>query len=73
MPYTPDSQHNPNNHHPGRPRAIPPELFVTVLALYEAGLGYRSIANRLNDQGIRATYSSVRRLVKGDGAYGSGS
>ncbi len=70
MPYTPDSQHG---HHPGRPRAIPQELFVTVLALYEAGLGYRSIANRLNDQGIRATYSSVRRLVKGDGAYGSGS
>ena len=66
MPYTPDSQHG---HHPGRPRAIPQELFVTVLALYEAGLGYRRIANHRTDQGIGATYSSVRRLVKGEVAY----
>ena len=55
--------------HPGRPRAIPMEHFDTVLQLYAAGHGYRSIANELKGLGISATYSSVRRLVKGQGAY----
>ena len=53
----------------GRPRSIPPEAFDTVLQLYAAGQGYRSIANELRGLGIAATYSSVRRLVKGQGAY----
>ena len=53
----------------GRPRSIPPEAFDTVLQLYAAGHGYRSIANELSGLGIGATYSSVRRLVKGQGAY----
>ena len=72
MSFTPDNQTNHNNHRPGRPRAIPMELFVTVLALYESGLGYRSIANHLRGLGISATFSSVRRLVKGEGTYARG-
>ena len=54
---------------PGRPRSIPPELFETILQLYKGGLGYRSIANHLRGLGINATFNSVRRLVKGQGAY----
>ena len=54
---------------PGRPRSIPTEHFDTVLQLYAAGEGYRRIANRLMAMGISATWSSVRRLVKGEGAY----
>ena len=54
---------------PGRPKSIPPELFDTILQLYAAGEGYRRIANRLRGLGISATWSSVRRLVKGEGAY----
>ena len=53
----------------GRPRSIPPEAFETILQLYAGGHGYRSIANELQGLGIRATYSSVRRLIKGQGAY----
>lgn len=53
----------------GRPRSIPPEAFDTVLQQYAADEGYRSIANRLRTMGISATWSSVRRLVKGEGTY----
>lgn len=58
-----------NNRVPGRPRSIPTEHFETVLQLYAAGEGYRSIANHLRSLGISAAFSSVRRLVKGEGAY----
>ena len=54
---------------PGRPRTIPPEHFETVLQLYAAGRGYRSIANHLQGLVVNATFGSVRRLVKGEGAY----
>ena len=54
---------------PGRPRIIPPELFDTISQLYDSGLGYRRIANHLRSLGISATFSSVRRLIKGGGAY----
>ena len=59
----------PNNRAPGRPRSIPTEHFDTVLQLYAAGLGYRSIGNHLRGLGISTTFSSVRRLIKGQGAY----
>ena len=54
---------------PGRPRAIPPELFDTVLQLYAGGLGYRSITRHLWERGIATTHTTVRRLIKGEGAY----
>lgn len=60
----------PSNRTSGRPRSIPTKAFDTVLQLYAAGHGYRSIANELKGLGIGATYSSVRRLIKGEGAYG---
>ena len=69
MSYTPEVQTGHSNHRPGRPRAIPTEHFDTVLQLYAAGEGYRRIANHLRGLGISATFSSVRRLVKGHGAY----
>ena len=53
----------------GRPRSIPPEAFETILQLYAGGHGYRRIANELRGLGISTTYSSVRRLVKGQGTY----
>lgn len=53
----------------GRPRAIPPESFNTVLQLYSQGLGYRSIANHLWGLGVYTTHTTVRRLIRGQGAY----
>ena len=53
----------------GRARSIPPEAFDMVWRLYIAGHGYRTIARELRGLGISVTYSSVRRLVKGQGAY----
>ena len=50
---------------PGRPRSIPERLFVTVLRLKLAGLGYRAIANELNGLGVSTSRGSVERLVKG--------
>jgi hypothetical protein len=54
----------------GRPQAIPAGLFDTVLTWYRGGLGYISIANRLNEvHSVLASPSSVRRLVKAVGPY----
>ena len=60
---------NPIRRGAGQPRSIPPERFETILQLYTSGLGYRSIANHLRGLGVSTTYSAVRRLVKGEGAY----
>ena len=60
--------HQMINSSSGRPRRIPPETFETFLQLYAAGHGYRSIVNELRGLGIGATYSSVRRLIKDEGA-----
>ena len=54
---------------PGRPRSIPPWAFETILTLYRGGQGYRSIANHLRTLGVNTTYSAVRRVIKGQGAY----
>ena len=54
---------------PGRPRSIAPEFFDTILQLYKNGLGYRSITTHLRGVGVSTTYSAVRRLIKGQGAY----
>ena len=53
----------------GRAKSIPPEVFDTVWRLYAAGHGYRTIAKELQGLGISVTYSSVRRLIKCEGAY----
>ena len=54
----------------GRPQTIPAELFDTVLTWHRAGLGYISIAHRLNnDYLVFTSPSSVRRLVKEVGPY----
>ena len=53
----------------GRAKSIPPEVFDTVLRLYAAGHGYRTIAKELRGLGISVTYRSVRRLIKCEGAY----
>ena len=50
-------------------RGGPEASLPSLLKLYKGGLGYRSIANHLRGLGINATFSSVRRLVKGQGAY----
>ena len=54
---------------PGRPKAIPPRLFATVLKLYDGGFGYRSIANQLQCLGVLTTHTTVRRMIRGEGAY----
>ena len=59
----------PGLHSPGRPRSIPPELFTTILQLYAQGWGYRSITRHLEGLGIATTYTTVRRLILGQGAY----
>ena len=58
-----------NRRGPGRPRAIPPESFDTVLQLDSQGLGYRSIANHLWGLGVYTTHTTVRRLIRRQGAY----
>ena len=54
---------------PGRPRAIDQAFFETVSQLYESGLGYRSIANELWRLNCFTTHTTVRRLLKRQGAY----
>ena len=56
-------------HAPGRPRSIPGSLFDTVLQLYASGYGYRSIATHLRGLGMSTTHTTVRRLLKAEGAY----
>ena len=53
----------------GRPRAIPQAHFETILKLYDSGLGYRSITRQLWGLGVTTTHTTVRRLIKGEGAY----
>ena len=65
-----DSQLSDARSKGGRPQSIPTELFDTVLTWYRAGLGYISIAHRLNnDYFVFTSPSSVRRLVKAVGPY----
>lgn len=52
----------------GRPQAIPPAHYDTVLTLRSQGLGYRKIANSLNAAGVSVTWPTVRRLLKRLGA-----
>jgi len=54
---------------PGRPKSIPHELFETILQLYAQGYGYRSITRHLRGLGLGTTHTTVRRLLKGEGAY----
>lgn len=49
---------------PGRPRAIPQNLILLVISLYQSGLGYRAIARELCKQDISADWSTVRRVIK---------
>ena len=53
----------------GRPRALPSEALERVLTLRRAGLGYRAIARELRRAGIDVNWATVRRAVKGQGAY----
>ena len=57
----------------GRPRSIPQELFDTISQLYQSGSGYRSSTTYLRwVYGISTTYTTIRRLIKGQGAYAVG-
>ena len=53
----------------GRNRSIPERLFVRVLRLKLAGLGYKRIAQELNRLGVATSRGSVERLVKGRRPY----
>ena len=53
----------------GRPRSIPQELFDVILTWHRAGDGYLSIAIKLRERGVNTSPSSVRRLIKVEGAY----
>jgi hypothetical protein len=53
----------------GRPRSIPPRLFVRVLRLKLRGLGYQTIATELSSLGVSTSRGSVERLVKGKPPY----
>jgi len=53
---------------PGRPRAIPAALIPKVLSLYRHGLGYRAIARELEKDGLCVDWSTIRRLIKVQGA-----
>ena len=65
-----DSQLSDTRSKGGRPQAIPERLFDTVLTWHREGLGYISIAHRLNnDYLVFTSPSSVRRLVKAVGPY----
>lgn len=48
----------------GRPKVIPKELVSFVMASYKTGAGYRSISRDLKNDGVIASPSTVRRLVK---------
>ena len=54
---------------PGRPRSIPHKHFDAILQLYAQGYGYRSITRHLRGLGVGTTHTTVRRLLKGEGAY----
>jgi hypothetical protein len=49
---------------PGRPRVISEEFVPLVIRAYKAGAGYRAISHYLEDEGITASWSTVRRVVK---------
>lgn len=53
---------------PGRPLAIPMELRPKVFSLYREGLGYRAIARELRKDGLCVDWSTIRRLLKTQGA-----
>ena len=48
----------------GRPKAVPEILIPSVLSLYRQGLGYRSIARELRQEGISVDWSTIRRVIK---------
>ena len=48
----------------GRPKVIPEEFVPGVIRVYKAGSGYRSISHCLENEGIIASPSTVRRLIK---------
>ena len=49
---------------PGRPRVIPEEFVPIIIRAYKAGSGYRAISHYLENEGITASLSTVRRLIK---------
>ena len=50
---------------PGRPRAIPDQLELSVIDLYFQGNGYRSISRILeNEHGVSSHYTTVKRVLK---------
>ena len=53
-----------NDRRPGRPRAVPEDRIQEVVSLYRCGLGYRAIARELENEGIVASFSTVRRIIK---------
>ena len=53
----------------GRPPAISSEHFGTVLSLRSEGKGYGAIAEHLGGLGVFVTRQTVKRMVKGKGAY----
>ena len=52
------------NRKPGRPKAIPVTMEVTVIDLYKQGLGYRAIKRELGKEGLLVHWSTVRRFIK---------
>jgi hypothetical protein len=56
-------------HHPGRPRACPPEAILEVLRLSHLGWGTRSITADLRRRGFDLSRRSVQRVVQGLGVY----
>ena len=52
-----------------KPRSLSPEALGQVLDLHRTGLGYRSIAERIQQTGIEVNWATVRRAIKGQGAY----
>jgi hypothetical protein len=53
---------------PGCPPAIPMELRPKVFSLYREGLGYRAIARELRKDVLCVDWSTIRRLLKTQGA-----
>ena len=53
----------------GRPSSIPERYFVRVFRWKLAGVGYQTIATKLNALGVATTRGSVERLVKGLAPY----
>ena len=49
---------------PGRPRAIPEEMWPVLVELYRQEYGYRAIARILRkEHGLNPHYSSVRKTL----------